>query len=393
MFPVSSQFESWRSLRALQQPDYADPALLAEVVAKLRARPGLVFAAEIESLLGEYARAGAGDSFILMGGDCAESFAATTLEQVSLKLQTLQRMSRILADACGKPVVKVGRMAGQYAKPRSHEFEEHERVKLPVYRGDAVNGVEFSPLARVADPQRLLRMYEHSLAALGWMRSYVAEEVFYSSHEALLLEYEAAMLRRDPESGWVYDTSGHFLWVGERTRIPEGAHVQFLSKVRNPLGVKLGATADAEDVLRLAAKLNPLNEPGRFTVITRMGAERITEVLPPILERVKAEGLAVTWLTDPMHGNTILTSSGIKTRHFDTVMREVEGFFAAHRQVGTKPGGLHIELTGDDVTEVIGGAVDLNELDLQQRYESLLDPRLNRAQAVEMAARVAAVLN
>ncbi|EEH63462.1 putative 3-deoxy-7-phosphoheptulonate synthase [Gleimia coleocanis DSM 15436] len=438
----TNALETWRNLPALQQPDYADLDQLRQIIEVLRQRPGLVFATEIERLTKEIARAGSGDSFVLMGGDCAETFASTTEAQIRLKIQTMLQMGVVLSYGAALPVVKIGRIAGQYAKPRTNALETREGVSLPAYRGDAVNGIGFSASEREADPARLLEMYQHCSATLNLMRAFtkggfadlnlvhtwnegftsnpayaryesLAADIqralrfmvasgaeidglkdvdFYASHEALLLEYESAMVRKDPLSGQLYNTSGHFLWIGERTRIPEGAHVELLSKVRNPIGVKLGPTGTAEDVLQLASKLNPANEPGKFTVITRMGADKIADVLPPVLERVKAEGIAVTWLTDPMHGNTIHTSSGIKTRHFDTVMREVEGFFVAHRQVGTVAGGLHIELTGDDVTEVLGGAFDLNELDLEERYESLVDPRLNHQQSLEMAFKVAELL-
>lgn len=434
--------DSWRRFPAMQQPQYADQQKLEEVTATLRTRPGLVYAAEIEHLQQSLASAGRGECFVLMGGDCAETFATTTEQQIRLKVQTILQMGVVLSYGASLPVVKVGRIAGQYAKPRSLEFEEQAGVRLPVYRGDAVNGIGFTAGEREADPARLLEMYQHCLATLNLIRAFtkggfadinllhkwnegfesnpayaryesLAADIrralafvvasgaeieglrdvdFYVSHEALLLEYEAAMLRPDPLTGKLYDTSGHFLWIGERTRFPQGAHVELLRQVRNPIGVKLGPTATPDDVVQLAAKLNPDNEPGRFTAITRMGDQHLSEVLPSILERVQAEGLNVTWLCDPMHGNTIQTQSGIKTRHFDTIMSEIEQFFAVHKSLGTVSGGLHIELTGDDVTEVLGGAADLTEVDLAQRYESLVDPRLNHQQALEVAFRVAELL-
>lgn len=434
--------ESWREKTARQQPDYQDQQKLAEITQILRTRPGLVYATEIERLTSELARAGRGESFVLMGGDCAETFATTTEQQIRLKIQTLLQMSVVLSYGASLPVVKIGRIAGQYAKPRSNDTECRGKQSLPVYRGDAVNGIAYTATERQADPARLLEMYQHCLATLNLIRAYtkggfadinllhkwnegfkanpayaryesLAEDIrralkfmvasgaeidglrdvdFYASHEALLLEYEAAMIRPDPLTGEFYDTSGHFLWIGERTRDPHGAHVELLSKVKNPLGVKLGPNVTAAEVLTLSEKLNPLNTPGKFTAITRIGADRIADTLPPILEATKAAGREIVWLSDPMHGNTIQTDSGIKTRHFDTIFKEVEGFFKAHQEAGTVAGGLHIELTGDDVTEVLGGAENLTEVDLEQRYESLVDPRLNHQQSLEMAFRVAELL-
>lgn len=434
--------ESWREKAARQQPDYQDQQKLAKITQILRTRPGLVYATEIERLTSELARAGRGESFVLMGGDCAETFATTTEQQIRLKIQTLLQMSVVLSYGASLPVVKIGRIAGQYAKPRSQDIECRGTECLPVYRGDAVNAIAYTAIERQADPARLLEMYQHCLATLNLIRAYtkggfadinllhkwnegfkanpayaryesLAEDIrralkfmvasgaeidglrdvdFYASHEALLLEYEAAMIRPDPLTGEFYDTSGHFLWIGERTRDPHGAHVEMLSNVKNPLGVKLGPKATAEEVLTLSEKLNPMNTPGKFTAITRIGADRIADTLPPILEATKAAGREIIWLSDPMHGNTIQTDSGIKTRHFDTIFKEVEGFFKAHQEAGTVAGGLHIELTGDDVTEVLGGAENLTEVDLEQRYESLVDPRLNHQQSLEMAFRVAELL-
>nr|WP_310546894.1 3-deoxy-7-phosphoheptulonate synthase class II [Gleimia sp. 6138-11-ORH1] len=434
--------ESWRTKVAKQQPHYQAEDKLTEITQTLRTRPGLVYATEIERLTGELAAAGRGESFVLMGGDCAETFATTTEEQIRLKIQTILQMGVVLSYGASLPVVKIGRIAGQYAKPRSLDVEKRADESLPVYRGDAVNGIAYTAEERQADPSRLLEMYQHCLATLNLIRAYtkggfadinllhkwnegfktnpaysryesLAEDIrralkfmvasgaeieglrdqdFYASHEALLLEYEAAMIRPAPHNDGLYNTSGHFLWIGERTRDIEGAHVELLSKVKNPIGVKLGPTATASEVLALSEKLNPQNLPGKFTAITRMGAEQIRNVLPPILAAVQAEGKEVVWLSDPMHGNTIQTDSGIKTRHFDTIFNEVEGFFASHQAVGTVAGGLHIELTGDDVTEVLGGAENLTEVDLEQRYESLVDPRLNHQQSLEMAFRVAELL-
>lgn len=391
--------DSWRSFPALQQPQYADQQKLQQVTSRLRMLPGLVELAEISQLQNLLAAAGRGEYFVLMGGDCAETFNSTTGQQISLQVQTIMEMAEVFSKGTSLPVVQVGRIAGQYAKPRSLEFEEQNGVRLPVYRGDAVNGIGFTAGEREADPLRLLEMYNHCSSTLRLIREFTSSQQsgsrdlgFYVSHEALLLEYESAMLRLDSLTGSLYASSGHFLWIGERTRFPEGAHVELLRQVRNPIGVKLGATATADDVVELALRLNPDNEPGRFTAITRMGAEYLNDRLPPILERVKAEGLQVTWLSDPMHGNTIQTQSGLKTRHFDTIMSEIEQFFAVHEDCGTVAAGLHIELTGNAVTEVLGGAGELREVDLHQRYESLVDPRLNYQQALEVADRVAALL-
>lgn len=391
--------DSWRSFPALQQPQYADLQKLQQVTSRLRMLPGLVELAEISQLQNLLAAAGRGEYFVLMGGDCAETFNSTTGQQISLQVQTIMEMAEVFSKGTSLPVVQVGRIAGQYAKPRSLEFEEQNGVRLPVYRGDAVNGIGFTAGEREADPLRLLEMYNHCSSTLRLIREFTSSQQsssqglgFYVSHEALLLEYESAMLRLDSLTGSLYASSGHFLWIGERTRFPEGAHVELLRQVRNPIGVKLGATATADDVVELALRLNPDNELGRFTAITRMGAEYLSDRLPPILERVKAEGLQVTWLSDPMHGNTIQTQSGLKTRHFDTIMSEIEQFFAVHEDCGTVAAGLHIELTGNAVTEVLGGAGELREVDLHQRYESLVDPRLNYQQALEVADRVAALL-
>jgi len=339
-------------------------------------------------------------------------------------------------------VVKMGRMAGQYAKPRSAEWETRDGVTLPAYRGDAINGHEFTPEARRPDPRRLVEAYHRSAATLNLVRAFttggfadlrrvhewnrgftanpayaryeqVAAEIdramrfmaacgadfdslrtveFFSSHEALLLDYERPLTRIDSRTGTPYDCSAHFLWIGDRTRQLDGAHVDFLSRVRNPIGVKLGPTATADDALALMDKLNPTEQPGRLTFITRMGADRIRDVLPPLLEKVTASGRPVTWVCDPMHGNTFTSAQGIKTRRLADVLDEVRGFFEAHRAVGSVPGGLHVELTGDDVTEVLGGAEEIDEDGLSLRYQTLVDPRLNHQQSLEMAFQVVEML-
>lgn len=438
---MTRPWDTWRAKEARHQPDYEDAAALDDVVSRLRQKPPLVFAGEVDRLRQELGRAGNNESFVLVGGDCAETFAESTANQLRLKIQTLLQMAVVLTYGSSMPVVKIGRIAGQYAKPRSSPTETKDGVTLPSYLGDAVNEHHFAAEARRHDPARLLDTYHASAASLNlirafakggyadlrrvheWNRGFAANPVFaryetlaaeisravrfmeaagadfdslrqvdfYSSHEALLLEYESALTRIDSRTGLPYDTSGHFLWIGERTRGVDEAHVELLSQVRNPVGVKIGPTATRDDLLGLMDRLNPEGEAGRLTFITRMGADRIGEALPPLLEAVKADGRPVTWITDPMHGNTISTANGYKTRDFDTIMSEVRSFFEIHEAAGTVPAGLHIELTGDDVTEVIGGAEGLNDLSLEERYESLVDPRLNHQQSLEIAFQVASL--
>lgn len=435
-------WDTWRRLEALQQPDYPDTARVGSVTASLRLQPPLVFAGEVDDLRTWMGAASRGEAFVLMGGDCAETFAEATADHLRLKIQTLLQMAVVLTYGASLPVIKVGRIAGQYAKPRSSDVETRDGVTLPSYRGDAVNSHEFTPEARVPDPARLLDLYHHAASTLNLIRAFtkggyadlrqvhhwnrgfmtnpayaryesLAEDIhraikfmgaagvdfdslrdvdLYSSHEALLLEYESAMTRIDSRTGEPYNTSAHFLWAGERTRDPGGAHIELLSRVRNPVGVKLGPTTTPAEMTGLIDRLNPDGEDGRLTFITRMGADRIREALPPLLEAARADGRPVTWMTDPMHGNTITASTGHKTRRFETVMDEVRGFFEAHDQAGTVPGGLHVELTGDDVTEVIGGSEHIDEESLRKRYETLVDPRLNHQQSLEMAFQVAQYL-
>jgi 3-deoxy-7-phosphoheptulonate synthase len=364
-------------------------------------------------------------------------------ENVRNKLRVLLQMAVVLTYAGSVPVVKLGRLAGQYAKPRSSDSETRDGVTLPAYRGDAVNGFEFTPEARRHDPQRLMDVYNASASTLNLIRAFTtggyadlrqvhtwntdfvsgslygqryeklaqeidkamqfmhaigidAEELrrvdFHSSHEALVLEYEHAMTRIDSRTQAPYDVSGHFVWIGERTRQLDGAHVELLSRIRNPIGVKLGPTSTADDAIALANKLNPENEAGRLTFITRFGAQKIRDGLPDLIEKVTASGIEVAWVCDPMHGNTFEASSGYKTRRFDDVIEEVQGFFDVHRACGTWPGGIHVELTGDDVTECVGGGEELTDADLANRYESVCDPRLNRVQSLEMAFLVAEML-
>jgi 3-deoxy-7-phosphoheptulonate synthase len=443
---VSSTVPDLEALRALgpaQQPVYADRAALDAAVARLRTMPPLVFAGECDELKAKIAAVSRGESFMLMGGDCAETFAGVTADNVRNKLRVLLQMAVVLTYAASVPVVKVGRIAGQYAKPRSSDLETREGVTLPAYRGDAVNGFDFTAESRVPDPQRLVDVYNSSAATLNLVRAFVtggyadlrqvhtwntdfvrestigqryervAAEIeraltfmqaigadpdefhrvdFHTCHEGLVLDYEHALTRIDSRTDTPYDVSAHFVWIGERTRQLDGAHVELFRHIRNPIGVKLGPGTSADDALALAARLNPDNEPGRLTFITRFGAGRIRDGLPDLVEKVTASGVEVAWVCDPMHGNTFEASSGYKTRRFDDVIEEVQGFFDVHRSLGTWPGGVHVELTGDDVTECVGGGEELAEIDLGSRYESVCDPRLNRVQSLELAFLVAEML-
>ncbi|MDO9457102.1 class II 3-deoxy-7-phosphoheptulonate synthase [Nocardioides sp.] len=435
------------ALSPAQQPSYPDRSAVDVTVARLRTSRPLVFGHECDELTDKLAAVARGEAFLLQGGDCAETFAGVTADNTRNKLRVLLQMAVVLTYAASVPVVKLGRLAGQYAKPRSSDLEtrhvDGESVTLPAYRGDAVNGYDFTPDSRVPDPARLLEVHRTSAATLSmirafiaggyadlrkvhtWNTDFVADSVagqrydalaheidramafmeaigadpdefhrvdFHISHEALLLEYEHAMTRIDSGTGSAYDLSGHFVWIGERTRQLDGAHVELLSHVRNPIGVKLGPTTSPDDAIALAARLNPDNTPGRLTFITRFGAGKIRDGLPALVEKVTSEGLQVAWVCDPMHGNTFEASSGYKTRAFDDVIAEVQGFFDVHHQLGTWPGGVHVELTGDDVTECVGGTEELLEADLGDRYESVCDPRLNRVQSLELAFLVAEML-
>ncbi len=432
-----------RALGPAQQPTYPDRAAVDAVSGRLGSLPPLVFAGECDELREKLAAVARGEAFLLQGGDCAETFAGVTADNTRNKLRVLLQMAVVLTYAASVPVVKLGRLAGQYAKPRSSDDETREGVTLPAYRGDAVNGFDFTPEARIPDPARLLDVHRSSAATLSMVRAFIAggyadlrqvhtwntdfvrdssaglryeamaHEIdramafmeaigadpdefhrvdFHFSHEALVLEYEHAMTRLDTRTGRHYDTSGHFVWIGERTRRLDGAHVELLRHVGNPIGVKLGPSTTPDDALALAERLNPDNEPGRLTFITRFGASRIRDGLPDLVSKVTAAGLEVAWVCDPMHGNTFEASSGYKTRRFDDVIEEVQGFFDVHHQLGTWPGGVHVELTGDDVTECVGGGEELLEVDLGNRYESVCDPRLNRVQSLELAFLVAEML-
>jgi len=448
---VNTQIPDLAELHALgaaQQPVYPDPAAVEAAVARLRSFPPLVFAGECDELKEKLAAVSRGEAFLLQGGDCAETFDGVTADNIRNKLRVLLQMAVVLTYAASVPVVKLGRFAGQYAKPRSSDLETRTlpdlgEVTLPAYRGDAINGYDFTEASRIPDPQRLVEVYHASAATLNLVRAFttggyadlrqvhawntdfvlssavgrryeaVANEIdraltfmqaigadpdefhrveMHSSHEALVLEYEQAMTRIDSRTQLPYDVSSHFVWIGERTRQLDGAHVELLSRVRNPIGVKLGPTSSADDAIALAGKLNPDNEAGRLTFITRMGAHKIHDALPPLVEKVEAAGVQVAWVCDPMHGNTYEASSGYKTRRFDDVIAEVQGFFDVHRSLDTWPGGVHIELTGDDVTECVGGGEELDEVGLAERYESVCDPRLNRVQSLELAFLVAEML-
>ena len=424
---------------ALQQPPWPDASAVEDVVAELAGYPPLVFAGECDVLRTRMAAAARGEAFVLMGGDCAETFANATADNIRDRIKTILQMAAVLTYGASVPVVKVGRMAGQYAKPRSNDTETRADVTLPAYRGDMVNDFAFTLDASVPDPRRMLRAYHASSATLNLVRAFttggfadlrhvhdwnqgfvrsganqryerLAQHIdkamrfmaacgadfdtmrtteFFAAHEALLLDYERPLTRIDSRTGDAYDTSAHFVWVGERTRDLDGAHMEFLSQLRNPIGVKISAAVDADYLLRTIDRLDPRREAGRLTFITRMGSQLVRDALPTLVEKVTASGASVTWVCDPMHGNTFESPSGFKTRDFEAVVDEVMGFFEVHRGLGTVPGGLHVELTGNDVTECLGGAEKILDADLEKRYETLCDPRLNHRQALELAFLVA----
>ena len=431
--------DNYVHLDAKQQPTWADSDKLASVRDQLSKLPPLVFAGEVDTLRDRIAQASRGEAFLLQGGDCAETFVDATADRIRNRIKTVLQMAVVLMYGSSLPVIKMGRMAGQFAKPRSSDFETRDGVTLPAYRGDAVNGYEFTEASRVNDPARLLQAYQTSVSTLNLIRAFttggfadlrevhawnkgftdnpankayesIAGDIdramrfmeacgvdstelrateFFVSHEGLLFDYERPLTRVDSRTDTPYITSGHFIWIGERTRHLDGAHVDFLSRVRNPLGVKLGPTTSTDDVLALIDKLDPEREPGRLTLISRMGAGKIRDELPKLIEAVKDSGATPLWITDPMHGNGITTKNGYKSRRFDDVMDEVNGFFEVHKALGTHPGGLHVELTGDDVAECLGGSEQVDESTLEQRYESVCDPRLNHMQSLELAFLVA----
>ncbi len=430
---------SWRDKPIQQVPTYPDAAVTKAVTDRLRTSPPLVFAGEARSLkkaLGEVCN---GNAFLLQGGDCAESFAEFHPDNIRDTFRVLLQMAVVLTYGAAMPVVKVGRLAGQFAKPRSAPTETIDGIELDSYRGDMVNGMEFTKESRTPDPERLMQVYNQSASTLNllralaqggyadlhkvhkWNLDFVADSAlgaryqdladrldetlafmaacgvtsdttpqiretsFYTSHEALLLEYEEPMVREDSTTGDLYDTSAHLLWIGDRTRQPDGAHVEFMRGIGNPVGMKVGPSMDPDELIRLIDILNPENEAGRLTLISRMGADNVETMLPPLLRRVKEEGRNVVWVSDPMHGNTIKSPSGYKTRPVDAILAEVKGFFIAHRSEGTHAGGVHFEMTGQDVTECTGGAQDIGDDDLGARYHTHCDPRLNAKQALELA--------
>ncbi len=440
---VLAGLDHWRTLPIKQQPHWPDAEAVQAASAEIAALPPLIFAGEVDVLRERLAAAARGQAFLLQGGDCAETFAGATADAIRNRVKTVLQMAVVLTYGASMPVVKMGRMAGQFAKPRSSDTETRGDVTLPAYRGDIVNGYDFTPESREADPRRLVQGYHTSASTLNLVRAFTQggfadlrevhrwnqgfarnpanvryeqmahdidkaikfmaaagadfEELkrvdFYTSHEGLLMDYERPMTRIDSRNGSPINTSAHFLWIGERTRDLDGAHVDYMSRVRNPIGVKLGPTTKIDDMLRLIEKLDPNREPGRLTFITRMGAGKVRDALPPLLEAIKKEDAHPLWVTDPMHGNGLTTPNGYKTRRFDDVVDEVKGFFEAHRDAGTNPGGIHIELTGDDVTECLAGSEQIDENTLAMRYESLCDPRLNHMQSLELAFLVAEELS
>lgn len=436
------QKSDWRNLPRVQMPDYVDATALAKVEAQLSNYPPLVFAGEARDLKAQLASASRGEAFLLQGGDCAESFEQFTADGIRDTFKVMLQMAMILTYGAKVPVVKLGRMAGQFAKPRSAPTETKDGVELPSYRGDIINELAFTPEARIADPQKMTQAYTQSAATLNLLRafskggyadvhqvhswtlgfteseraaeyrnmanrisdaldfmsaagiaSHSSQELrtvdFYVSHEALLLEYEEALTRLDSTSGKWLAGSGHLIWIGDRTRQPDGAHVEFCRGVQNPIGLKCGPTTTADDLKVLMARLNPENEAGRLTLISRFGAGSVGDHLPRLIKAVQEEGANVLWTCDAMHGNTIKSSTGYKTRPFDSVLREVREFFAVHTAEGTVPGGVHFEMTGQDVTECTGGVHAVSDEDLSARYHTACDPRLNASQSLELAFLVA----
>lgn len=435
--------DSWRSRPISQVPDYPDAAKLQSVEDRLKSYPPLVFAGEARRLMENLGNVAEGKAFLLQGGDCAESFAEFSANNIRDTFRVLLQMAVVLTFGAALPVVKVGRMAGQFAKPRSAPTETVGGVELPSYRGDIVNGMAFNAEARVPDPERLVQSYNQSAATLNLLRAFaqggfadlhkvhrwnlefvadsplgaryqelaerlsetlefmaacgltsetvpqIRETEFYTSHEALLLHYEQALTRVDSLTGKWYGCSAHMLWIGDRTRNLDGAHVEYMKGVQNPIGLKCGPTLEPDDLLRLIDTLNPQNIPGRLTLIARMGHEKVEAKLPALVRAVKRHGAKVVWSSDPMHGNTVKSASGYKTRPFDRILSEVKSFFAVHRAEGTHAGGVHFEMTGQDVTECIGGAKAVTEDSLADRYHTHCDPRLNASQSLELAFLIA----
>jgi 3-deoxy-7-phosphoheptulonate synthase len=437
---------SWRSLPALQQPEWPDPAAVDAVRERLGQLPPLVFAGEARALLRSLGEAVEGRAVLLQAGDCAESFRNVSAVAIRERLKVLLQMSAVLTYGATLPVVKVGRIAGQFTKPRSSLTERVGGVEIPSFRGHAIHSDDPTPEARVPDPERMVQAYYQAVSTLNLLRAFtkggfadltqvhtwnqefvtsslegrryegIANEIgralrfmqaigidlgdersihevdVWTSHEALLLDYEEPLVRRDSTTGHWYACSAHFLWVGERTRQLDGAHVEFLTGVENPVGAKIGATTTPDELVGLCERLNPERIPGRLTLVTRFGADHVHDLLPPLLRAVSETGIPVLWACDPMHANTFVTPSGHKTRRFDDVLREIEGFFAAHREVGSWPGGVHLEITGENVTECLGGSEEVLEEQLDHRYETLCDPRLNARQSLDLAFRVAELM-
>jgi len=438
--------QSWQDRQVKQQPTWPDTGALEASLKQISTLPPLVFAGEARSLQTELGRVASGNAFLLQAGDCAESFEEFSADNIREKLRVILQMAIILTYSVGVPIVKVGRMAGQFAKPRSSDFETVGDIEIPSFRGHIVNDATASEAARTPNPERLVQAYHQSASTLNllraftkggfadlshvhsWTQEFVAsspegqryqklaaeieralsfmracgieteansslsEVDVYTSHEALIVGYEEALTRRDSITGDWYDCSAHMLWIGERTRDLDGAHVEFLRGVGNPIGCKVGPTMSAEELLELCEILNPSRIPGRLTLITRMGADKIEDGLRPLLRAVADAGHPVVWACDPMHGNTFTAPSGRKTRHFDDIVREISGFVRAHRAEGTWPGGIHVELTGENVTECLGGGDELVDSDLDSRYETVCDPRLNARQGVDLAFRVAELI-
>ncbi len=436
---------SWRALTAKHQPAWEDGAELDRVEKELSTLPPLVFAGEARDLKAHLARVAGGEAFLLQAGDCAESFDSFDAVSIREKLRVILQMAVVLTYSSGVPTVKVGRIAGQFAKPRSSATETVDGTELPSFLGHMINDLAFSEADRKPDAGRLLRAYHQSASTLNLLRAFtkggfadlhrvqewaqefvasspegqrynqLAQEMnralrfmeaagvdsshpqihqaeFFTSHEALILQYEEALTRKDSLTGEWYDCSAHMVWIGERTRELSGAHVEFFRGIKNPIGCKVGPTATAEDVIALCEALNPDREPGRLTLITRMGADNVQTNLPPLLKAVTEEGHPIAWACDPMHGNTFTAETGHKTRDLEAVLSEVSGFFAAHREAGTWAGGIHIELTGEDVTECLGGSQPVEQSHLGQRYETMCDPRLNARQSLDLAFRVGELL-
>jgi 3-deoxy-7-phosphoheptulonate synthase len=437
--------QNWRARPAEQQPPW-DEDELERALSELRGLPPLIFAGEARRLREALAGASRGEAFVLQAGDCAESFSDFSAESIREKLKLILQMAVVIAFGSGMPVVKIGRIAGQFAKPRSSPYESVGDEQLPSFRGEAVNDLTFDREARRPDPRRLLRAYEHSVAKLNLIRAFtkggfadlrrlnawnrdlirsgpvgkkyvrlvaqierslrfmaacgvdvehdskLQEVDFFTSHEALILGYEEALTRRDSLTGGWYACSAHFLWAGERTRAPKGAHVEFLSGVENPVGVKLGPGARPDEVLELCSRLNPERQAGRLALITRLGRSEIERVLPDLVSAVRSSGDPVVWICDPMHGNTVTTPSGVKTRRFADIVAEIRTFFAVHREAGTVPAGVHLELTHEDVTECMGGSERITSRRLSDRYRTLCDPRLNARQALEIAFELGGIL-